>query len=194
MADPLIKYKSKRNFAITSEPAEGGMPNAKARAFVIQKHWATSLHYDFRIEMEGAMKSWAVPKGPSYDPKDKRMAVLVEDHPISYNTFEGTIPEKQYGAGKVIIWDKGTWTPLVDPHKGFLDGKLKFELHGHKMHGHWALIKIKSRNGKDNAWLLIKEHDHFEKPATKFSVVDECPESVAGLPMPESVKPATKPT
>lgn len=185
MADPLAKYKSKRNFAITSEPAEGGTPNEKARAFVIQKHWATRLHYDFRIELEGAMKSWAVPKGPSYDPKDKRMAVHVEDHPISYNTFEGTIPEKQYGAGKVIIWDKGTWAPVGDPHKGYADGNLKFELHGHKMRGHWALIKIKSRDGKDNAWLLIKEHDQYVKPATEFSVVDEFPDSVAALPMPE---------
>ena len=89
------------------------------------------------------MKSWAVPKGPSFDPKDKRMAVHVEDHPISYNSFEGTIPEKQYGAGKVIIWDKGTWMPLEDPHEGYRAGKLKFELHGHKLRGHWALVRMK---------------------------------------------------
>lgn len=192
MADPLLKYKSKRNFSITSEPAEGGTPNEQARAFVIQKHWASRLHYDFRIELDGAMKSWAVPKGPSYDPKDKRMAVHVEDHPISYNAFEGTIPEKQYGAGKVIIWDKGTWSPVGDPHKGYADGNLKFELHGHKMHGHWALIKIKSRDGKDNAWLLIKEHDSFEKPAAEFSVVDELPDSVAALPLPDALKASAK--
>ena len=110
--DSLKTYKAKRNFDITSEPAEGGQANESARSFVIQKHWATRLHYDFRLEMDGSMKSWAVPKGPSLDPRDKRMAVHVEDHPISYNTFEGEIPEKQYGAGKVIIWDKGVWMPL----------------------------------------------------------------------------------
>jgi len=133
MSDALKVYQSKRNFAITSEPAEGGTPSRGARAFVIQKHWASRLHYDLRLELDGAMKSWAVPKGPSYDSHDKRMAVQVEDHPISYNTFEGTIPDKQYGAGKVIIWDKGTWEPLDDPVKGYAAGNLKFELHGHKM-------------------------------------------------------------
>ena len=98
-SDPLKAYKAKRNFAVTSEPAEGGEANESARSFVIQKHWASRLHYDFRLELDGSMKSWAVPKGPSLDPRDKRMAVHVEDHPISYNTFEGEIPARQYGAG-----------------------------------------------------------------------------------------------
>ena len=108
-SDPLRQYKAKRNFSVTSEPAEGGQATAGARSFVIQKHWARRLHYDFRLELNGTMKSWAVPKGPSLDNKDKRMAVEVEDHPIAYSQFEGTIPANQYGAGKVIIWDRGTW-------------------------------------------------------------------------------------
>ena len=131
----LKAYRDKRHFDITPEPVDGGVANEKERVFVVQKHWATRLHYDFRLELEGTMKSWAVPKGPSFDPADKRMAVHVEDHPLSYNAFEGTIPPKQYGAGKVIIWDKGTWLPLEDPHQGYRDGKLKFELRGHKLHG-----------------------------------------------------------
>jgi len=184
MPDALKVYKSKRNFNITSEPAEGGHPGQEALTFVIQKHWATRLHYDFRLELDGTMKSWAVPKGPSYDPRDKRMAVHVEDHPISYSDFEGTIPPKQYGAGKVIIWDKGTWTPLEDPRAGFAKGSIKFEIHGHKMHGRWALVRMKGRGEKQEAWLLIKEKDDYARPAEAFSVIDEMPDSVKSLPMP----------
>jgi bifunctional non-homologous end joining protein LigD len=126
-----------------------------------------------------------VPKGPSYDTHDKRMAVHVEDHPISYNEFEGTIPEKQYGAGKVIIWDKGTWVPLEDPQKGFEKGSIKFEMRGYKMHGKWALVRLKGRESeKQEPWLLIKERDDFARPAAEFSVVDELPDSVRDLPMP----------
>ena len=178
----LKTYRDKRNFDATPEPAAGGVPNEQARAFVIQKHWATRLHYDFRLELEGTMKSWAVPKGPSYDPADKRMAMHVEDHPLSYNSFEGTIPPGNYGAGKVIIWDKGVWIPLEDPHKGYRDGKLKFELRGHKMHGRWTLVRMKGRGeGKQDPWLLIKEKDDFVRPSTEFSVVDEMPDSVKKL-------------
>ena len=130
--DALKTYRAKRNFSITSEPAEGGETVQGTLQFVVQKHWASRLHYDFRLELNGSMKSWAVPKGPSYDPADKRMAVHVEDHPISYNQFEGTIPEKQYGAGKVIIWDKGTWLPIGDAAQAYRDGKLKFELRGRR--------------------------------------------------------------
>ena len=181
MADTLQQYREKRNFGITSEPAEGGTANDDARAFVIQKHWASRLHYDLRLELDGAMKSWAVPKGPSYDVADKRMAVQVEDHPIAYNQFEGEIPKGQYGAGRVIIWDEGVWVPLEDPVEGYRRGMLKFELHGVKMRGKWALIRMKGKGEKQPPWLLIKEKDAFVKPAAEFSVVDEMPDSVVPL-------------
>lgn len=183
MADKALKtYRDKRNFDATPEPAEGGEANEEARSFVVQKHWATRLHYDFRLELEGTMKSWAVPKGPSYDPQDKRMAMPTEDHPIAYNRFEGTIPPGNYGAGKVIIWDKGTWHPLEDPRKGYREGKLKFELRGHKLQGHWTLVRMKGRgNGREDPWLLIKERDALARPAAEFSVVDEMPDSVQKL-------------
>lgn len=182
MADSLKKYREKRNFQVTSEPAGGGEANEDARAFVIQKHWASRLHYDFRLELDGAMKSWAVPKGPCYDPAIKRMAVQVEDHPIAYNQFEGQIPEGQYGAGKVIIWDEGKWMPVGDPRKGYREGHLKFDLQGVKMQGRWALIRLKGRESeKQPPWLLIKDRDAFARPEREFSVVDEMPDSVVPL-------------
>ncbi|MYM67817.1 DNA ligase D [Pseudoduganella sp. FT55W] len=186
MKGSLTTYKSKRNFAVTPEPVEGGEQGVGTLRFVIQKHWASRLHYDFRLELDGVMMSWAVPKGPSYDTHDKRMAVHVEDHPISYNDFEGTIPPKQYGAGKVIIWDKGTWLPLDDPHKALKAGNVKFELHGHKMHGRWVLVRMKGKGEKQEPWLLIKEHDEYARPASEFSVIDEMPDSVKALPMPRA--------
>lgn len=134
------------------------------------------------------MKSWAIPKGPSFDPRDKRMAVHVEDHPLSYNTFEGQIPANQYGAGKVIIWDKGTWLPLGDARQDYRAGRLKFELVGHKLRGRWALVRMKGKPSKQDPWLLIKEKDGFSRPATEFSVVDEMPDSVAAL---DDGQPAT---
>ncbi|WP_334165693.1 DNA ligase D [Achromobacter mucicolens] len=182
MADSLKKYREKRNFQVTSEPAGGGEANEDARAFVIQKHWASRLHYDFRLELDGAMKSWAVPKGPCYDPAVKRMAFQVEDHPIAYNQFEGQIPEGQYGAGKVIIWDEGKWMPVGDPRKGYRDGHLKFDLQGVKMQGRWALIRLKGKESdKQPPWLLIKDRDAFARPEREFSVVDEMPDSVVPL-------------
>jgi bifunctional non-homologous end joining protein LigD len=182
MVDTLTKYRQKRNFDVTSEPARGGKPNAAARAFVIQKHWASRLHYDFRLELDGAMKSWAVPKGPSYDPSIKRMAVQVEDHPIAYNQFEGEIPKGQYGAGKVIIWDEGTWQPVGDPRKGYREGHLKFDLMGAKMQGRWALVRLHGKeNERQPPWLLIKDRDEFARPDREFSVVDEMPDSVVPL-------------
>jgi bifunctional non-homologous end joining protein LigD len=185
MPDALKEYKAKRNFSITSEPAEGGEASKGALTFVIQKHWATRLHYDFRLEIDGTMKSWAVPKGPSFDSHDKRMAIHVEDHPISYSDFEGTIPPQQYGAGKVIVWDKGTWEPVGDPRKGYAKGEIKFEIHGHKMHGRWVLVRLRGHeDDKQEPWLLIKENDEYMRPAAEFSVVDEMPDSVKDLPMP----------
>lgn len=182
MTDSLKKYREKRNFAVTSEPADGGEANEEARAFVIQKHWASHLHYDFRLELDGAMKSWAVPKGPSYDPSVKRMAVQVEDHPIAYNQFEGQIPKGEYGAGKVIIWDEGSWTPVGDPLKGYQTGHLKFDLHGVKMQGRWALVRMKGKEtDKQPAWLLIKDRDDHARAEREFSVVDEMPDSVVPL-------------
>jgi len=180
-ADSLQEYKAKRNFAVTSEPVEGGEASSDGLSFVVQKHWASRLHYDFRLELDGSMKSWAIPKGPSFDPKEKRMAVQVEDHPISYNTFEGIIPEKQYGAGKVIIWDKGIWLPIGDARKGFRDGNLKFELRGHKLHGQWVLIRMQDQGDKKPSWLLVKARDEFSRPTAQFSVVDEMPDSVSKL-------------
>ncbi|SDD10814.1 ATP-dependent DNA ligase LigD phosphoesterase module /ATP-dependent DNA ligase LigD polymerase module [Massilia sp. PDC64] len=186
MPDPLKLYKAKRDFKITAEPEEGGEASKGLLTFVIQKHWASRLHYDFRLELDGVMKSWAVPKGPSYDTHDRRMAVHVEDHPISYSDFEGTIPPHQYGAGKVIIWDKGTWEPVGDPRQGYKKGEIKFEMHGHKMHGRWVLVRLRGHEeDKQEPWLLIKENDEYAKPASEFSVVDEFPDSVKDLPMPE---------
>jgi bifunctional non-homologous end joining protein LigD len=193
-ASPLKRYKEKRNFGVTPEPEEGGDSVVGTLQFVVQKHWARRLHYDFRIELDGTMKSWAVPKGPSYDTHDKRMAVHVEDHPISYNQFEGEIPAKQYGAGKVIIWDKGTWVPIGDPRKGYRAGNIKLELHGYKLRGKWALVRMHGKkDDKQDAWLLIKEHDGFARPASEFSVVDQFPDSVAALPMPTAAATAPSP-
>ncbi len=180
----LEKYKSKRNFSITPEPEESGVTSESLR-YVIQKHWASRLHYDFRLELDGVMKSWAVPKGPSFDPAVKRMAVHVEDHPISYASFEGTIPPKQYGAGKVIIWDKGFWEPIGDPNADYKKGNLKFELQGIKLQGKWVLVRMKGKGEKQEPWLLIKEKDALAKSSDEFSVVDESPDSVSNLPFPE---------
>ena len=177
----LHAYRSKRNFALTPEPAEGGQSAVDRPSFVVQKHWASSLHYDFRLELDGTMKSWAVPKGPSFDPGVKRMAVQVEDHPLAYADFEGTVPARQYGAGKVIVWDAGTWVPLQDPQQGLRDGNLKFELHGHKLHGRWVLVRTKGKAEKQAAWLLIKEKDSYARAAASYSVVDELPASVKAL-------------
>lgn len=189
VSDPLQRYKAKRNFKSTPEPQGAVARPAKALGFVVQKHWASRLHYDFRIELDGVMKSWAVPKGPSLDPGDKRMAVEVEDHPVAYASFEGTIPPKQYGAGKVIVWDKGVWAPLGDPHGGLRAGNLKFELQGHKLRGRWALVRMKTRGEKQPAWLLIKERDAFARASEEFDVVEAEPDSVASKALPAPAQP-----
>ena len=177
----LEKYRKKRNFAITPEPSDGGKASPHALRFVVQKHWASRLHYDFRLEFEGTLKSWAVPKGASLDPHDKRMAVQVEDHPLSYGSFEGTIPARQYGAGQVIVWDEGIWLPLEDPANGFRDGKLKFELRGHKLKGRWTLVRMRGSHEKQVPWLLIKEHDSYERAAGDYDVTAAEPDSVKHL-------------
>src|SRR5437870_12942659 len=160
--DPLTTYRAKRSLDRTPEPGAGQpRPAAEAsacRLFVVHKHAARRLHWDRRLEMSGVLKSWAVPKGPSRDPADKRLAVHVEDHPIEYGDFEGLIPEGNYGAGAVIVWDRGVWVPIEDPVAGFAKGKLLFELRGYKLRGVWTLVKIK-KSVKD--WLLIKERDAY---------------------------------
>ncbi len=177
--DPLTSYRQKRDFTVTPEPAKRGKrSNKHALRFVVQKHWASSLHYDFRLELAGSLKSWAVPKGPSLDPHVKRMAVQVEDHPLSYREFEGVIPAKQYGAGRVIVWDSGVWVPTMDPAQGFTEGKLKFELRGHKLKGRWTLVRMREKSEKQVTWLLIKEHDEFEKSAAEYDITKALPDSV----------------
>jgi bifunctional non-homologous end joining protein LigD len=169
----LEEYKRKRDFKQTPEPPPKlGKPGT--RRFVVQKHRATRLHYDFRLEMEGVLKSWAVPKGPSLDPADKRLAMQVEDHPVSYFDFEGTIPEGNYGAGTVMVWDVGTWEPEGDAHEMLAKGDLKFRLDGQKLKGSFALIHIKSRNpgSKGTEWLLIKHRDAYVEPGYDIDKFD----------------------
>jgi bifunctional non-homologous end joining protein LigD len=188
MPDPLQKYRQMRDFGVTPEPS-GGKKAKKAEQpiFVIQKHKATRLHYDLRLEMEGVLKSWAVPKGPSYDPTVKRLAMMTEDHPYDYAFFEGVIPEGNYGAGPSIIWDIGTWEfiePGDDPVKAIKQGKLTFRLNGKKMFGEWALVKIRGRSPKGNEWLLLKHRDQFANPNIDITAV--APKSVvSGLDVDE---------
>lgn len=165
----LERYEQKRDFNRTSEP-RGDQPEDDGRLYCVQKHDATRLHYDFRLEHNGVLLSWAVPKGPSYDPHVKRLAVKVEDHPVSYGRFEGTIPEGNYGAGTVIVWDIGRWNPLGDVDHMLDEGVLKFELDGERLRGKWALIKLNNDEAKDN-WLLIKEKDDEAIPDDGDGVV-----------------------
>lgn len=182
----LKKYQQMRNFADTPEPEpRAPKPSHKTLSFVIQKHAASHLHYDFRLELDGTLKSWAVPKGPSLDPADKRLAMHVEDHPLDYADFEGTIPPGNYGAGTVIVWDRGEWVPHGDARAAYEQGKLKFELRGEKLHGGWTLVKSRGRYGKDNSWLLIKGRDEAAKSVAEFNVVEEQPNSVLGGDMGE---------
>jgi len=174
----LEAYRSKRNFAATAEP-RGRAPHEMSDIFVVQKHDATRLHYDFRLALDGVLKSWAVTRGPSLVPGEKRLAVAVEDHPLEYADFEGTIAEGEYGGGSVIVWDRGAWTPIGDPHKGLKNGQLDFELHGQKLKGRWHLVRMraKPREKREN-WLLIKGDDEFARPAGAADILDERPESV----------------
>ena len=210
--DSLDKYRAKRDFKITVEPEgsarkaaqQGSRANAKHDAtFVIQRHHASRLHYDFRLEINHTLKSWAIPKGPSLDPKDKRLAVHVEDHPLEYASFEGTIPAKQYGAGEVVTWDRGTWRVAANEGNAaaaYKAGKIKFELFGEKLHGHWTLVRTRlgqdqnvgaTAHHKEN-WLLIKERDDAARPATEYDVTEALPDSVNKLAAAVSVKSMPK--
>jgi bifunctional non-homologous end joining protein LigD len=174
----LERYREKRDFRITPEPkGDSSARRSGELAFVIQKHAATRLHYDFRLELNGVLLSWAVPKGPSLDPNDKRLAMHVEDHPIEYGEFEGVIPPKQYGAGTVMVWDRGTWTPKGSPEDGYAKGHLKFELRGEKLKGTWNLVKSRSGKYGGDSWLLFKESDEFARLGPQAHIVDERPDS-----------------
>ena len=181
----LEEYRRKRDFRKTPEPAGALPPHTDAdagRSFVIQKHAARRLHYDFRLELAGVLKSWAVPKGPSLDPGEKRLAVHVEDHPLDYGAFEGVIPEGEYGGGTVLLWDRGTWAPLNShPEAAYRKGSLKFTLHGEKLHGNWALVQMggKAASERHENWLLIKERDEEAAPHSGDAVVADNPLSVA---------------
>ena len=168
---PLSAYQQKRNFKQTSEPKGKKSASQSELIFVIQEHAASHLHYDFRLEMEGVLKSWAVPKGPSLNPEDKRLAMMVEDHPYDYKDFEGNIPTGNYGAGNVIVWDKGTYHALdsngEDDEKillaGLKKGHISFILVGQKLKGEFSLVKLKGK--QDNSWLLIKKNDEYASKA-----------------------------
>jgi bifunctional non-homologous end joining protein LigD len=175
----LKEYKHKRNFKKTPEPAGRNVKAGRGRHFVVQKHDASRLHYDFRLEHDGVLKSWAVPKGPSLDPSVKSLAVQVEDHPLEYAKFEGIIPQGEYGGGTVMVWDRGTWEPEADADKGLKSGKLKFTLHGKKLHGSWSLVRMSGRAGEDGKnWLLIKHRDAAAKSATQVDILKQEPLSV----------------
>src|SRR5205085_10632269 len=175
----LKEYKNKRSLSKTPEPA-GGTPKGQQLRFVVQKHDASHLHYDFRLELDGVLKSWAVPKGPCLDPTVKRLAMQVEDHPVAYGSFEGIIPEGEYGGGTVMLWDQAEWEPVGDPHQGYFSVHLKFVLHGKKLRGGWALIRTKrSETSKASPQLLlIKERDGEARSVSEGDVLEEEPLSV----------------
>ncbi|HWJ71574.1 MAG TPA: DNA ligase D [Kaistia sp.] len=169
----LETYRSKRNFKTTAEP-EGSEGIGRGNSFVVQKHDATRLHYDFRLEMDGVLKSWAVTRGPSLDPEEKRLAVHVEDHPLDYGDFEGTIPKGEYGGGTVLVWDRGTWAPIGDAHKGYAKGHLEFMLDGERLKGRWHLVRMHGKpDEKRENWLLIKGDDAYARHADASDILEE---------------------
>jgi bifunctional non-homologous end joining protein LigD len=177
-AKPLAAYNAKRDFRQTAEP-EGRIAAGEGFSFVVQKHAASRLHYDLRLELDGVLKSWAVAKGPSLVPGEKRLAVEVEDHPLDYGGFEGTIPKGQYGGGTVMLWDRGRWEPQADPRKGLAKGHLDFTLHGEKLNGAWHLVRMKKPPGDRNPqWLLIKSGDEAARPPDAPDILEEAPLSV----------------
>jgi bifunctional non-homologous end joining protein LigD len=182
---PLSHYAKMRDFRVSPEPAppDAASVSPGHPGFVVQKHWASRLHYDFRLELDGVLLSWAVPKGPCYDPKQKRMAVHVEDHPVEYSAFEGTIPRKQYGAGTVIVWDRGTWEAVGNPQEGMSTGKLVFRLHGEKLAGLWELVRISKPDDKQDQWMLFKKRDEWARPLAEYDVIKALPDSVTTKPL-----------
>lgn len=176
----LREYQRKRDFQRTPEPAGGLDAAPPVGRYVIQKHDARRLHYDLRLELDGVLLSWALPKGPSLDPKEKRLAVQTEDHPLEYGDFEGVIPEGQYGGGTVMLWDRGTWRCLDDARRSYREGTIKFEIAGQKLRGAWTLVRMTGpRNADGKNWLLIKERDAAARPEQEYSVTDAEPFSVA---------------
>jgi bifunctional non-homologous end joining protein LigD len=172
----LTTYRQKRDFSRTTEPA-GADDGEEGSRFVIHKHSATADHYDLRLELDGVLKSWAVPKGPSLNPADKRYAVQTEDHPIEYLDFEGVIPEGEYGGGPMIVWDTGTWAPMNEPHEGLVKGDLKIRLWGEKLKGGWMLVRMKPKKGEaDSNWLFFKERDSGVDTTT--DILTARPESI----------------
>lgn len=182
--DSLTKYRAKRDFSRTAEPrGDARIKKGKRSRFVIQKHAASHLHYDLRLEVDGVFKSWAVTKGPSLDPHDKRLAVEVEDHPLDYGDFEGTIPKGQYGGGTVMVWDRGYWN-CEEPQKAYRRGKLDFTLEGEKLHGGWILTRMRGRETDKRAnWLLIKHRDAFAREGKKNAVLSEDASVASGRSM-----------
>lgn len=191
----LSTYNKKRDFKVTSEP-EGKKSADKASRFVVQRHHASRLHYDFRLELGGVLKSWAVPKGPSLNPKDKRLAMMVEDHPVSYIDFKGTIPEGNYGAGKVIIWDKGNFLAINKEQEAITEkqalaaiknGELKFFMNGKKLKGEFVLVHLKNDSKSNNSWLLIKHRDEYAVDK-KYDSEDFVPAKDKKAPLKKNVK------
>src|SRR5713101_2983694 len=185
--EKLSSYKAKRDFKLTQEPSgEAEVISSNRRRCVIQKHDATRLHYDLRLELDGVFKSWAGTRGPSLDPHDKRLAVEVEDHPLDYGDFEGTIPKGQYGGGTVQLWDRGYWES-DDPERGYKKGDLKFTLHGDKLHGSWVLVRMRNdrTGGKRTNWLLIKHRDEFAKEGKANNILDDDRSVASGRMMEE---------
>src|SRR3977135_2411905 len=181
----LAKYRAKRDFSKTAEPSgDAKVKTSQNLRFVIQKHAASHLHYDLRLELDGVFKSWAVTKGPSLDPQDKRLAVEVEDHPLDYGDFEGTIPRGQYGGGTVLLWDRGVWES-ADPERGFKKGDLKFTLEGEKLHGSWVLVRMRNdrTGGKRTNWLLIKHRDDFAREGKANNILDDDASVASGRAM-----------
>lgn len=195
MPGKLSVYHAKRNFGITPEPRGEVVAPSERLRFVVQKHHARKLHYDFRLELDGTLKSWAVPKGPSLDPAEKRLAVHVEDHPLDYIDFEGDIPEHQYGAGHVDVWDTGYWEPQGDPVDGYRAGKLKFHLDGEKLQGGWTLVRTRlPASGDKEQWLLIKEKDDEARSSSEFDITEEMADSVLSKPAAKKARRAAKRT